>query len=276
MGALDGKVALVTGGARGQGRSHALALAREGADIVLADIADDISTVPYHLATKADLAATVTQVEALDRRVISFVADMRSTEQVNRVVESTISGFGRIDVLAANAGIISYGAVDETTDEMWANTLETNLTGIFKVTRAVLPHMRGQGWGRVVATASSIARSGRANVAAYAASKWGVIGFVKSCAQDVAGTGITVNALAPSSVETDMIYNPATFRLFCPDLDNPTAADFEARVRDRFGPGHFPAEEVSRALMYFVLDERGVYQGNTMDIEYGMLTRNAV
>jgi NAD(P)-dependent dehydrogenase (short-subunit alcohol dehydrogenase family) len=276
MGALDGKAALITGGARGQGRSHALALAREGADIALADIADDISTVPYHLATKADIAATVAQVEALDRRAISFVADMRSTEQVNRVVESTISEFGRIDVLAANAGIISYGSVDETTDEMWANTLETNLTGIFKVTRAVLPHMRRQGWGRVVATASSIARSGRANVAAYAASKWGVIGFVKSCAQDVAGTGITVNALAPSSVETDMIYNPATFKLFCPDLENPTAADFEARVRDMFGPGHFPAEEVSRALMYFVLDERGVYQGNTMDIEYGMLTRNAV
>jgi NAD(P)-dependent dehydrogenase (short-subunit alcohol dehydrogenase family) len=276
MGALDGKAALVTGGARGQGRSHALALAREGADIALADIADDISTVPYHLATKADLAATVMQVEAVGRRVLSFVADMRSTEQVNRVVESTMAEFGRIDVLAANAGIISHSSVDETTDEMWANTLETNLTGIFKVTRAVLPHMRRQGWGRIVATASSIARSGRANVAAYAASKWGVIGFVKSCAQDVAGTGITVNALAPSSVETDMIYNPATFKLFCPDLDNPTAADFEARVRDMFGPGHFPAEEVSRALMYFVLDERGVYQGNTMDIEYGMLTRNAV
>jgi len=276
MGALDGKAALVTGGARGQGRSHALALAREGADIALADIADDISTVPYPLATKADLAATVVQVEAVGRRVLSFVADMRSTEQVNRVVESTMAEFGRIDVLAANAGIISHSSVDETTDEMWANTLETNLTGIFKVTRAVLPHMRRQGWGRIVATASSIARSGRANVAAYAASKWGVIGFVKSCAQDVAGTGITVNALAPSSVETDMIYNPATFKLFCPDLDNPTAADFEARVRDMFGPGHFPAEEVSRALMYFVLDERGVYQGNTMDIEYGMLTRNAV
>src|SRR5882672_750372 len=96
MGALDGKAALVTGGARGQGRSHALALAREGADIALADIADDISTVPYHLATKADLAATVAQVEALDRRAISFVADMRSTEQVNRVVESTIAEFGRI------------------------------------------------------------------------------------------------------------------------------------------------------------------------------------
>lgn len=276
MGALDGKVALITGGARGQGRAHARALAKEGADIALADIADDISTVPYHLAAKSDLDVTVAQVEALGQRAISFVADMRSTEQVNQVVDSTIAQFGRIDILAANAGIISYAGVDQTTDEMWANTLDTNLTGVFKVTRAVLPHMRRQGWGRIVATASSIARSGRANVAAYAASKWGVIGFVKSCAQDVAGTGITVNALAPTSVDTDMVYNPATFKLFCPDLVSPTAADFEARVRDMFGPGHFPAEEVSRALMYFVLDERGVYQGNTMDIQYGMLTRNAV
>jgi NAD(P)-dependent dehydrogenase (short-subunit alcohol dehydrogenase family) len=115
----------------------------------------------------------------------------------------------------------------------------------------------------------------RANVA-YAASKWGVIGFVKSCAPDVAGTGITLNALAPSLVDTAMIYNPATFKLFCPDLENPMAEDFEARVVDRFGPGRFPAEEVSRALLYFVVDERGVYQGNTMDIQYGMRTRNAV
>jgi NAD(P)-dependent dehydrogenase (short-subunit alcohol dehydrogenase family) len=99
---------------------------------------------------------------------------------------------------------------------------------------------------------------------------------VKSCAQDVAGSGITVNALAPTCVETDMIYNPATFKLFCPEIENPTAADFEARVVDMFGPAHFPPEEVSRALLYFVLDERGVYQGNTMDIQYGMLTRNAV
>jgi NAD(P)-dependent dehydrogenase (short-subunit alcohol dehydrogenase family) len=276
MGSLDGRVALITGAGRGQGRSHALALAVEGADIAVCDIAEDITTVPYHLATKPDLEETVEQVEALGRRVISFVADMRDTAQVDAMVAAVVAEYGRVDVLAANHGIITHATVDETTDEIWSNTLDTNLTGIFKVTRAVLPHMRAQGYGRIVCTASSIARSGRANCAAYATSKWGVIGFVKSCAQDVAGTGITVNALAPTCVETEMIYNSATFKLFCPEIENPTAADFEARVADMFGPAHFPAEEVSRALLYFVLDERGVYQGNTMDIQYGMLTRNAV
>lgn len=276
MGSLDGKIALITGAGRGQGRSHALALAREGADIAVCDIAEDITTVAYHMATKSDLDETVAQVKALGRRAISFVADMRDTGQVNAMVEAVVAEYGRIDILAANHGIISFATVDETTDEIWSNIFDTNITGIFKVVRAVLPHMRAQGYGRIVCTASSIARSGRANCAAYASSKWAVIGFVKSCAQDVAGTGITVNALAPSSVETEMIYNPTTFKLFCPDIENPTAADFEARVVDMFGAGHFPPEEVSRALLYFVQDERGVYQGNTMDIEYGMLTRNAV
>jgi NAD(P)-dependent dehydrogenase (short-subunit alcohol dehydrogenase family) len=276
MGPLNGKVALITGAARGQGRSHALALASEGADIAVCDIAEDISTVPYHLASKADLDETVAHVRALGRRVISQVADMRDTAQVARVVDATIAEFGRIDILAANHGIISHARIDDTTDEIWENTLDTNLMGIFKITRAVLPHMRRQGYGRIVATASSIARVGTANCAAYGASKWGVLGFVKSCAQDIAGSGITINALAPTCVDTDMIYNAATYKLFCPDLENPTAADFEARIANQFGPAHFPAEEVSRALMYFVLDERGVYQGNTMDIQYGGLTRNAV
>jgi NAD(P)-dependent dehydrogenase (short-subunit alcohol dehydrogenase family) len=276
MGALEGKVALVTGAARGQGRSHALALAAEGADIAICDISQDISTVHYHLATKADLDQTAEQIRALGRRVVSLVADMRDTEQVNRVVDATVAEFGRIDVLAANHGVISYAPVDDTTDEAWANIVDTNLTGIFKVTRAVLPHMRRQGYGRIVVTASSIARLGTANCTAYGASKWGVLGFVKSCGQDLAGSGITINALAPTCVETDMIYNTATYKLFCPELENPTAADFEARIANQFGPSHFPAEEVSRALLYFVLDERGVYQANTMDIQYGGLTRNAV
>lgn len=276
MGALEGKVALVTGAARGQGRSHALALAAEGADIAICDISQDISTVPYHLASKADLDETAEQVRGLGRRVVSLVADMRDTGQVNRVVDATFSEFGRIDVLAANHGVISHARVDDTTDEVWANVVDTNLTGIFKVTRAVLPHMRRQGYGRIVVTASSIARVGTSNCAAYGASKWGVVGFVKSCGQDLAGSGITINALAPSCVETDMIYNPATYKLFCPEMENPTAADFEARIANQFGPARFPAEEVSRALLYFVLDERGVYQANTMDIQYGGLTRNAV
>ena len=102
-------------------------------------------------------------------------------------------------------------------------------------------------------------------------------GLLRQCPELFDGADdAQVEILAPTCVDTPMIYNPATFKLFCPEIENPTAADFEARVADMFGPAHFPAEEVSRALLYFVLDERGVYQGNTMDIQYGMLTRNAV
>src|SRR5882757_3600259 len=156
MGFLAGRTALVSGGGRGQGRSHALALAAEGADVVVCDIAEDVPTVPYHLSSQADLDETVARIEALDRRAIGLVADMRSTEQVNQVVTTAISEFGRIDILVANQGIISHAPVDGTTDEVWDNIIATNLTGIFKLTRAVLPYMRERGYGRIVATASSI------------------------------------------------------------------------------------------------------------------------
>src|SRR5262245_2696060 len=153
MGSLDGRVALVTGAGRGQGRSHALALAAEGADIVVCDIAADIATVPYPLATKAGLDETVALVRDLGRRCVGLVADMRSTAEVAAVVDRAIAEFGKIDILVANHGVISYAPVDTTTDEMWQDVLDTNLTGAFKAVRAVLPHMRERDYGRIVVTA---------------------------------------------------------------------------------------------------------------------------
>lgn len=270
---MDGRTALVTGGARGQGRSHALALAEAGCDIVVCDIAADIDCVPYPLARPADLDETVAQVAALGRRAIGIVADMRDTKQVQDVVDRTVEELGRIDVLIANHGIIGHASVEEMSDDTWNDLIDTNLTGIFKVMRAVIPHMRARGYGRIVATASSIARGGRANVAGYATSKWGVLGLVKSCAQDLAGTGITVNALCPMTVETDMIMNPATFRLFCPELDEPTRADFEARVQDQFGVGYIQPSDVSRAMMFLVGDDTGALNGQGLDLAAGWMTR---
>lgn len=268
-----GRVALVTGAARGQGRSHALALAREGYDIVACDIAADIPSVHYPLARPADLDETVALVKDVGQAAVGLIADMRVTAQVQQVVDRAIEEFGRIDVLIANHGICAFAPVDEMSDELWDELIDTNLTGIFKIIRAVVPHMRQRGYGRIVATASSIARAGRANVAGYATSKWGVLGLVKSAAQDVAGTGITINAVLPMSVNTTMIMNPGTFKLFCPELENPDRSDFEARVKDQFGKGYIEPEDVSRAVLYLVGDDAGVLNGQGLDLQAGWMTR---
>jgi SDR family mycofactocin-dependent oxidoreductase len=270
---LDGQVALITGGARGQGRSHAVALAREGADIVLTDIAADVATIDYPLATKDDLEETVRLVEAEGRRALGLVADMRDTAAVSAAVEETLARFGRIDILVANHGVISFATVENTTDEMWDTVLQTNLTGYFKVMRAVIPTMRAQNYGRIIAIASFGARGGFPNLPAYVAAKWGVLGLVKGCAIEVANFGITVNAVCPAAVGTALFLNEPTYKLFCPDLEHPTREDFEARLaRDGHGLNgrtYLQAEHVSRAVLLHATDLDGVLTGQVTDVGLG-------
>jgi SDR family mycofactocin-dependent oxidoreductase len=275
VGKLSGRVALITGGGRGQGRSHAVALAAEGADVVVCDIAADIASCPYEMASPDDLSETVSLVKKEGTRAIGIVADMRDTEDVQRVVDATLSEFGSIDILCANHGIVAYAPVESTTDELWNEVIDNNLTGIFKITRAVVPHMKRQSFGRIVLTASHISRRGIGNVAAYAASKWGVVGLMKCLAFEV-GPGITVNAICPTMVDTRMIMNDETFRLFCPEMQNPTRADFEARVADSFGRGWYTADNVSRLVTFLATDLSGVYTGQVIDIAYGLTAAMSV
>jgi SDR family mycofactocin-dependent oxidoreductase len=273
MGKLEGRVALVTGGARGQGRSHALAMAAEGADIVLADIAADLPVLGYPLATLDQLEETVKLIEDLDRRALGLQVDARDTAQVQAAVDTAIAEFGRIDILVANHGIVDFSTVENTTDEAWDTIVDTNLTGIFKAMRAVLPHMREARYGRIVATSSMGARQTAPNLAHYIAAKWGVIGLVKSCALEVADYGVTVNAICPGAVNTDLFFNQPTFDIFCPDIKNPTAQDFEKRLADTnhgiHGRYYLEPEHVSRALMYLVTDEDAVITGQVMEIGLG-------
>ena len=222
MGRFDGKTVLVTGGARGQGRSHALAFAREGADIAICDIAQQIATVPYSMSNSDDLKETVAQVEALDHRCIAVTADTRDTAQVAEVVDAALTELGRIDILLANHGILSLCPVADMSDDIWDHVLDSDLTGVFKAMRAVIPHMVEQGYGRIIATSSMAGRTGLPNVAHYCAAKWGVIGLVKSVAREVAANGITVNAVCPTNVDTDMIHNEPFYGLFAPGIENPT------------------------------------------------------
>ena len=181
MGKLDGKVAFITGAARGQGRSHALKLAQEGADIIAVDLCRQVDSVVYPLATEADLAETVAQVEALDRRIVASTADVRDTAQLTKAVDDGVAELGRLDIVLANAGIASFAPIEELTDEAWDDMIGINLTGVFKTVRAAVPHLKAGGrGGAIVLTSSTAGIKGLANLAHYVAAKHGVVGLVKT------------------------------------------------------------------------------------------------
>lgn len=277
MGKVDGKVALITGGARGQGRSHALTLAREGADIVICDIASQIETVPYPMGTKAQLDETVHLVEDLDRRCIAVKADVRDGKQVEAVVDRAISEFGKIDILCANAGIFSFSTIAEMTDQKWNDLIDTNLTGVFNAMRAVLPHMMRQKYGRIVATSSMAGRQGFGNIGHYVASKWGVIGLVKSLALEVAASGITVNAVCPTTVDTDMIQNETCYRLFVPGVEHPTKED-AMKAFTMMNPIPVPwveVQDISNAILFLVSDDARYITGVALPVSAGSVSNNA-
>jgi len=273
MGVLDGKVALVTGGARGQGRSHAVTLAGEGADVVVSDILDQLDTVPYPLATEKDLAETVKLVEERGRRCVAVKADVRSLTEMQGVAARAIDEFGRLDILLANAGIASNSPIAEMGEQQWREMIDVNLTGVFHSFRAVVPHMIERGFGRIVATSSVVARMGATNSGHYAAAKWGVIGLVKSLSLETAAHGITVNAVLPAGVNTDQLHNKATYKLFRPDLDDPTREDVMPIFST--GPGLLEPADVSRAVLFLVTDERGYLNGETLTLSAGMSASNA-
>lgn len=277
MGRFDGKVVLITGGARGQGRSHALAFAREGADIVVTDVAKQVTTVPYAMSTESDLKETVAQVEALDRRCLSVVADARSTADMRSAVDAAVGEFYRVDVLLVNHGLLSLSPVVDMSDEVWADVIDSDLTGVFKSVRAVLPQMLAQQSGRIVVTSSMAGRTGLPTVAHYCAAKWGAIGFVKSVAREVAAAGITVNCVCPTNVNTDMIHNAAFYGLFAPDVENPT--------REQAAPGFeslnaIPVPwiepiDVSNAMLFLASDEARYITGEALHVSAGWNAFNA-
>jgi len=214
MGLLDGKVALITGGARGQGRAHALVSAKEGADVVLVDIADQIATVPYRMATQDDLAETVRQVEALDRRAIAVTADVRSQQQMDDAVARGIAEFGKIDILIANAGIWTQAPFWEITDEAWEDMIGTNLTGVWKSAKAVAPHMIERGSGSIVITSSVNGLEPGPDYAHYVSSKHGVIGLMKNIALELAPHGIRCNSINPGAIKTPMTDHQGAWDMF--------------------------------------------------------------
>ena len=278
MGTLEGKVAFITGAGRGQGRSHALKLAEEGADIIALDLCEDaVGTIGYPLSTPDDLDATIAAVEAKGRKSVKGIADVRDLDQVLAVVDAGLAELGRIDIVCANAGIGSWAVAWEMTPEQWNDMIGINLTGVFNTTRAALPSMveRGEG-GSVILTSSTAGIIGYANTAHYTAAKHGVIGLMKVLAQEAGLHGIRVNAICPTTVNTPLVINDGTFQLFAPHLENPGPSD----VREPFAalnilpdvPWIEPSD-VSEAVAWLASDAARYVTGVSLPIDAGNVVK---
>jgi SDR family mycofactocin-dependent oxidoreductase len=211
---LDGKVALITGGSRGQGRAHALTCAREGADVIIVDIADQLATVPYQMARQDDLDETAKQVEALDRRILALKGDVRDQGQLDAAVAQGIAEFGQIDILIANAGIWTMAPFWELTEDQWDEMIGVNLTGVWKSAKAVAPHMIERQTGSIVITSSTNGIEPGLNYAHYVAAKHGVIGLMKNIALELAPYGIRCNSINPGAIRTPMTDHQGAWDMF--------------------------------------------------------------
>ncbi|GGJ55990.1 mycofactocin-coupled SDR family oxidoreductase [Streptomyces brasiliensis] len=272
MGRVEGKVAFVTGAARGQGRSHALRLAHEGADIIAVDTTAKVDSVPYPLATAEDLAETVRQVEATGRRIIAVDADVRDVAALTKAVDHGVAEFGRLDIVLANAGISSPAPTLEMSEQTWQDMIDINLTGVWKTLKVSVPHIISGGrGGAVVITSSLAAIYANENTAHYSAAKAGLVMLMKIMAKELAPHRIRVNTVHPTTVATEMILNDATYRLFRPDLDSPTRADFEeaARTLNRLPVAALEPSDISNAVLYLVSDEGCYVTGATHVIDAG-------
>jgi (+)-trans-carveol dehydrogenase len=276
MGRVEGKVAFITGAARGQGRSHAIRLAQEGADIIAIDVCEDIPGAPYAGATEEDLAETVRQVEALDRRIVATKADVRDAGQVQSAVDDGVAQLGRLDIVSANAGILNVmSPTDELSEDMWNDMIDVNLSGVWRTAKASIPHLKRSGGGAMVLTSSVAGLKGAANVANYVSAKHGVVGLMRTLALELAPDMIRVNSIHPTQVDTDMIMNEPTMRLFRPDLEHPTLEDFAAvsQTMNALPIPWIDPVDISNALLFLVSDEGRYITGVALPVDAGALTK---
>jgi SDR family mycofactocin-dependent oxidoreductase len=274
-GRVEGKVAFITGAARGQGRSHAIRLAQEGADIIAVDNCADVATVPYAGATRADLDETVAAVEALDRRIIATRADVRDYAAVQAAVDDGVAQLGRLDIAIANAGIgTGPHLAQDLTEATWQDMIDINLTGVWHTAKAAIPHLIAGGrGGSIIVTSSAAGLQPYAHISHYVSAKHGLVGLTRSLALELAPQFIRVNSIHPTQVDTPMIQNEPTWRIFRPDLDNPTRADFEpaSQAMNALPVPWVEAIDVSNAVLFLASDEARYITGVALPVDAGAL-----
>jgi len=272
----SGKVAFITGVARGQGRSHALEFARRGADIGGLDICGPITSVPYDLATPSDLEQTRQEIESLGGRAVLEMADVRDAGAVETVAARVLERFGRIDVVITNAGVFSVGDPLSMSAETWRDVLDVNLTGVWNTVQACLPAMVDGGRGGSIVMTSSIGGvQGLLHCPHYVASKHAVIGLMRALANELAPYRIRVNAVCPTNVNTPMIQNQANYRTFRPDLEEPTSEDIVevAASMHLLDVPWVEAEDVTAAVVWLASEAARYLTGVALPVDAGLLEK---
>ncbi len=279
---LEGKVAFITGAARGQGRAEAVLLAQEGASLILSDVAAEvIGDLPYPLGTKEQLAETVSLCEGFGVEVMADAVDTRDLTALHALATAGFARFRRMDIVVANAGIFSVGRLtvpDDSTgievlsEKCWRDMIEVNVTGAYNTVRATTPLMveAGRG-GAVVLTSSSFALSSAANVGHYATAKTALIGLMRTLALELGSYAIRVNTVNPGMVSTQMVHQHANYRLFRPDLENPTREDFSEAARTLTvlpTPWMEPAD-IANAVLFLASDDSRYITGVTLPVDGG-------
>src|SRR5579859_5994863 len=271
-GRVEGKVAFITGAAHGQGRSHAVRLAQEGADIIAVDLCAQVASVPYPMATPQDLDQTVKEVEALDRRIVATQADVRDYDALKQALDDGVAQLGRLDIVSANAGIVSYGRAEELAEQTWQDVIDVDLTGSWHAAKAAIPHLRAGGrGGSIILTSSDLGLRAAPNTVHYTAAKHGVVGLMRTLALELAPDFIRVNSIHPTTVDTPMVMNEATYRLFRPDLDHPMVDDMTgpATALNVLPIPWVEPVDISNALVFLASDEARYITGVALPVDAG-------
>ena len=276
MGRVEGKVAFITGAARGQGRSHAVRLAEEGADIIAVDICDQIATVPCDMSRPEDLDETVALVEKLDRRIVAAQADVRDYARLATVLEEGVAELGHLDIVSANAGIYSHGPLADLSEDSWQDMIDVNLTGVWHTCKAAIPHMIAGGrGGSIILTSSSVGIRAIANLGHYGSAKHGMVGLMRTLALELAPHMIRVNSIHPGTVDTEMVHNRSLYSLIMPDVEEPTR-ELSAPVFQSLNALPIPwmdPRDISNAVLFLASDEARYITGVALPIDAGVIIK---
>jgi SDR family mycofactocin-dependent oxidoreductase len=275
-GRLAGRVAFITGAARGIGRAQAVRFAQEGADVIALDICGPIDTVAVPAATADDLAETAEAVRAAGGRVSTEIVDVRDPEGLRAAADRGTERFGGLDIVCATAGITSRGMADELPERAWQTMLDVNLTGVWRTCKVTAPHLIARGGGAIVLVSSIAGLRGLVGVSHYTAAKHGVVGLMRSLANDMAPHNVRVNSVHPTNVDTPMIQNAVVSSAFRPDLHRPpTREEFAAAAKtmNMLDVPWVEAVDVANASLFLVSDEARYVTAVTLPVDAGSTQR---